>query len=120
MATRKAASNPAEETPNLPAVASAQLPVNWEDEMAKEAVTVATAEAKVGGGKSFSIKAGILSYGGNPIPGGKMKVVVLASSFVNRFYTEGYDPNEIVPPSCFAASSVSREVRRALSGSGRI
>ncbi|CAB4143214.1 hypothetical protein UFOVP435_79 [uncultured Caudovirales phage] len=112
MATRKSATKPAEDTgtKNLPAVAAAQLPMNWEEEMAKEAVAVATAEAKVGGSKSFSIKAGILSYGGSPIPGGKMKVVVLASAFANRFYTEGYDPNEIVPPSCFSFSETGEDM----------
>lgn len=91
-------------TQNLPAVQSANLPANWEEELAKQAADVAAAESKVSGGKTFSIKAGILSYGGNPIPDGKMRVVVLASAFSNRFYDEGYDPNEIKPPACFALS----------------
>lgn len=89
---------------NLPALTNAQLPTNWEEEMAKQAADVAAAEAKSGGGRSFSIKAGILSYGGNPIPGGRMKVVALASAFANRYYDEGFDPNDVQPPACFALS----------------
>lgn len=80
------------------------LPTSWEDTMARAAEEVATAEAKVGASRWFSIRGGILSLGGNPLPDKQMDVVVLDSVFERAYYPDGFDPDEPRPPVCFAFS----------------
>jgi hypothetical protein len=50
----------------------------------------------------ISLKSGVMSYAGAPVPGNKLEAVILAASFRNVFYAGRYDANNIVSPNCFA------------------
>jgi len=51
-----------------------------------------------------SLKAGVISIGGQPAPGNRLEGVVLATTYRNTFYPGRYDPNNIVNPKCWALS----------------
>lgn len=77
--------------------------VDWEAQMAAEAELAAGAQrAASGGGKFFSMKAGVLSFDGNPMPGNQMAVIILADILENSWYEGAYDPSTPASPKCFA------------------
>lgn len=77
--------------------------VDWEKQMAAEAELAASAQrSSGGGGKFFSMKAGVLSYDDNPLPGNQMAVIVLADTMENSWYDGPYDPSNPASPKCFA------------------
>lgn len=77
--------------------------VDWEAEMAAQADIAAAAQrAASGGGAFFSIKAGQLSFGGEPMPGNMMACVILADTIENSYFDGPYDPNTPASPKCFA------------------
>lgn len=74
--------------------------VNYEEQlaaMAKQATAVERASTS-----TIGTRAGILTYGGQPIPGNKLECIVLASRHTNLYYEGKYDPNNIMNPSCYA------------------
>ena len=81
---------------------SANALVPWEEQLARDAEVAAGMEANTGGGNFFSFKGGILSFNGANLPNNQMAVIVLDHIFENVFYEGEYNPNEIVPPTCFA------------------
>lgn len=70
--------------------------------LAAKAQNVAAAERP--SVSKFSTKSGVLAYGGNPLPGNKVDVIVLAAVYRNTWYGTRYDPNNIVNPNCFSMS----------------
>lgn len=52
----------------------------------------------------ISLKSGVMSYGGTPMPGNKVECIIVAAAFRNAYYVGRYDPNNIVNPNCFALS----------------
>jgi hypothetical protein len=74
--------------------------VNWADEMAKFAAAVAKTEAP--SSSYISLRSGVLSYQGQPVPNNKLSVVILDSAFEHTFYEGKYDPNNVRSPVCFA------------------
>lgn len=80
------------------------LPVNWEQEMAKEAAVVAKAFRPTVG--QISTKSGILSYMDQPIPGNKLNCIVLAAIFENNYFEGKYDPKNPRNPICYAFGKV--------------
>jgi hypothetical protein len=77
--------------------------VDWELEMRQQAEIAAGAQRSGGGGgKFFSLQAGVLSYDGNPMPGNQMMVVILADTMENSWYDGPYDPSTPASPKCFA------------------
>lgn len=76
---------------------------NWDEQLAKQAETAAAMEANAGGGgQFFSVRAGVLSYGGEPIAGNQMAVVVLDAILEHVFYAGQFDVDNPVPPTCYA------------------
>lgn len=53
-------------------------------------------------GATIGTRAGILSYGGNPVPNNKLQCIVVASAFSNTLYEGKFDPNNMQSPVCFA------------------
>ena len=53
----------------------------------------------------ISLKSGVMSYAGAPVPGNKMEAVVLAATYRNVFYAGRFDANNVVSPNCFALSN---------------
>lgn len=77
--------------------------VDWEKEMEAQASVAAGAQrASGGGGKFFSMKAGVLSFDGTPMPGNRAAVIVIASTLENSYYEGAYDPDVPASPVCFA------------------
>jgi hypothetical protein len=75
---------------------------NWKDEMAKSAKAVAEQHtAPVSG---ISLKSGVMSYNGEPVPGNKLECIILTSVFENTYFPGRYDPDKIVPPACYSKS----------------
>lgn len=75
---------------------------NWDEELANMAKLAAGMEVNTGGGQYFSLRGGILSFNDQAMPGNEMAVVILDSIMENTFYEGKFDPNELVPPVCFA------------------
>lgn len=77
--------------------------VDWEAQMAAQAEISAGAQRSAGGGgKFFSMKAGQLSFDGNPLPGNQMAVIIIADIIENSWYEGAYDPDTPASPKCFA------------------
>lgn len=58
----------------------------------------------------FSIKSGVLSYAGQPIPDNQMAVLVLADIFENVNYIDDFDPEYPENPDCFAFGEVPSDM----------
>lgn len=85
--------------------------VNWEDQMAKDAQVAANNTRAMGtGGSFFSMAAGTLAFGGNPMPGNQMAVVILGSIMENSYYEGDYDANTPASPKCFAFNTDEDEL----------
>lgn len=52
----------------------------------------------------ISLKSGVMSYGGQPMPNNKVEAIILSASFRNTWYAGRYDPNNIKNPNCFSLS----------------
>lgn len=85
--------------------------VRWDEELAKQAEIAASMEADVGGGQFFSMKSGILSWQGAPLPGNQMAVIILDSILENVYYTGKYDPEMPQSPTCFAFGREEKAMR---------
>lgn len=91
-------------TKNLPVPRKNTLPANWEEEMERDAVNTAAAEAKVATGIFFNTRGGQLTYQGNPMQNNTMDVVILASLFERRYYEGKFDPDQLTSPKCYSFS----------------
>lgn len=86
----------------LPVPAAKNLPTNWEQEMAEDASKAVQAEANTGGSAYLSIRAGVLSFQGNPLPDNSFDGAVLGAAFENAYYEGDWDPDSPSSPVCFA------------------
>lgn len=76
--------------------------VNWDEEMAKQAVAAKTMEDSTATGQFFSVRAGQLSFNGAPVPGNRMGVVILDAVMENVFYEGEFNPDQPTSPTCYA------------------
>lgn len=77
--------------------------VDWEKEMEAQAELAAAAQRSTGGGgKFFSMKAGVLSFDGANMPGNRMAAVIIADTMENSFYEEAFQEGVPASPVCFA------------------
>lgn len=83
------------------ASASREL-AKYEKQMLEDANAAASQEASALGGGYFSIKGGLLSFGGNEIPGSQMAVIVLDSMFLNQYFDGPYVEGQQRSPVCWA------------------
>lgn len=74
----------------------------WDEKLAQYATEDSAKE--VSGGSTFSFKSGILSFGGDAIPGNTVNVIVLGDVHENAYYSRPYDADNPVSPDCFAFS----------------
>lgn len=58
----------------------------------------------------ISLKSGVMSYAGAPVPGNKLEAVILAASYRNVYYADRFDANNVVSPNCFALSSTDADM----------
>lgn len=74
----------------------------WEEEMARDAEAAARMEASAGGVEFFGTQGGILTWQGVEIENNEMGVIILDHVLENVYYEGDYDPDDPVPPLCFA------------------
>lgn len=73
---------------------------NYDEELAKLAKkAVATEKPST---STVSAKAGVLTYNGQPCAGNKLDCIIIASTHVNLYYDEKWDPNNPKNPVCYA------------------
>ncbi len=82
----------------------------WDDELAKYATEVADKE-QMPAGNFVSIKGGILTIGGSPMNGNKVKVIIVDHVYENAKYDSDYDPDAPQPPSCYAFGRDEAELK---------
>lgn len=85
-----------------PQAGALTLPPEWAGRLAEYAQE--TQQNEVVGGQFFSTRSGILSFGGTPIPGNTMDVVVVGSLFENVYYPEKFNAEKVKAPLCYAFS----------------
>ena len=75
----------------------------WDARLAELAKLSKKASSAIGGGGNFiSLKGGNLSYQGQPIPGNKMRVIVVDWILHNLWFDGAYDEENIQSPACYA------------------
>jgi hypothetical protein len=83
------------------------LPADMLAEFEAEAKDAADAERP--SVSKISLRSGQMNIGGNPLPGNKVRAVLLAGVYWNKFYQGKYNPNVIVNPTCFAVAVTPEE-----------
>jgi len=77
--------------------------IDWEEEMERQAsIAVDSQRASGGGGRFFSMKAGVLTFDGNPLPGNRMVVAILADTMESSYYDQPFQEGVPASPVCFA------------------
>lgn len=86
----------------LPAAFAAELAAEAKDAAATERPSISR----------ISLRAGIMSYNGQPIAGNNLPCVIMYMSYERAYYTSAFDPDNIVSPDCFALSDDAEEEMR--------
>lgn len=81
---------------------------NWQEELAKEAKEVASRERP--STSQIGLRAGVMMYQGQQIPGNNLDCIILTSATEYRYDTKPFDPNNIAPPDCFSLSLSGEEM----------
>jgi hypothetical protein len=81
---------------------SDNLPVNWEDQMAKAAKAIATVERP--SVNKISMRGGILQIDDRPLTDNLFTCVIVGAVHEQVRFDEKWDPTKIVPPVCYAFS----------------
>lgn len=74
--------------------------VNWEERLAEMARDEARKERPTG--SNIGTRAGVLTYNGQPVPGNKLDVIIIASTHANLYYDKPFDADNPVNPVCWA------------------
>jgi len=74
--------------------------VNWQEEMAKQAV--AQAEKEKPNNNWLSFKSGVLSLNDTPAKDNRILAVIFDAAYENAWYPGAYDPKNITAPDCWA------------------
>lgn len=83
--------------------------VSYKAQLAEQARKYAAAEP-LSGGDFLSIKGGILSVGGEVMPGNQICVIILDSVRENTYFTAKYDPDAAASPTCYAFGRTDEEM----------
>lgn len=98
-------------TKNVPAKRAADLPANWEEQMAADASAEAAAVAGIGGGTWLSIRNGVLKFQATPTPDSQLDCVVLGSLFDFAYYGGvPFDADNPASPVCWALGPIEKEL----------
>jgi hypothetical protein len=85
--------------------------IDWEEEMARQAEIAAGAQrSSGGGGRFFSMKAGVLTFDGTPLPGNRMVVAIIADIMENSYYDSPFVEGVPASPVCFAFAKVEGDL----------
>lgn len=81
---------------------TSNLPVAYDEELARMAQAGRQAEAASATGNFISVRGGIMQWRGAPITGNVLDCVIISSVYENNLYEEGFDPDNPSSPSCYA------------------
>lgn len=84
---------------------------NWEERLQEEAREISKVERPTI--SNISLRSGIMTYMDEPVPNNSLDVVVLASCIEQSYYSGDFDPDNIVPPDCFALAPPGAEQEMA-------
>lgn len=91
-----------------PAAKKATSMVKWDEKFAKYAKAGVTQLANIGGGgMSIKFGRGAISIGEQPVKGGVLECVIVGMCALNRFNSSAWDPNNPLPPDCYAFALVA-------------
>lgn len=76
--------------------------VKYDAALAEAAKKYAGQEAGAAGGSFISLRGGVISFGGAPVPGNHLAVVILDHVHENCYYEGDFDPEAMSGPVCFA------------------
>lgn len=82
--------------------AKSNLPANWEAQMKEDALKGRKRVENIGVSQRIKTRGGVLQYQDTPVPGNKLRCVVLCDTFENAFYEGEYDADNPQPPVCYA------------------
>jgi hypothetical protein len=82
----------------------------WEKELALAAQEGAETVAGLSSSSFISIRNGVMSVNGAPVPGNQIVVVITDFVLENTFYPDGFDPDDVVPPTCYAFGRKAKEM----------
>lgn len=84
--------------------ASTDLAARFESMAAERASEMQT------GMQSISCKAGVMKLGDIDLPGNQIAAIVLADVRENTYFGSRYDPNNIMPPTCYAFGRTDKDM----------
>jgi hypothetical protein len=76
--------------------------IRWEDQLAADATIAAAVEQGVGVGNFISIRGGIMSYAGAPMPNNEMNCIIVEHLMTKAYYEGKFDPDNRASPVCYA------------------
>lgn len=84
----------------------------WDAELAAaaEASAKLAAEQSGGGAKSISIRGGVMTIDGNPVPGNTIVGVVAGFTMLNKYFEDDFDPDNPSSPVCYAYGQKKEEM----------
>lgn len=84
---------------------------NYDEEFARAAAEYSKqAEGMAGGQPYFSVRGGVLTFAGTPMPENRVACIVADFIYENAFYEGDFDPDNPQPPTCFAFGRVQAEL----------
>jgi len=81
-----------------------------EKELLQQAQVARATEESVQTGQFFGTRGGILTFNGAPIKENKMQVIVVDHILANVFYKGKFNPDDPVPPVCYAFGRDDKEL----------
>lgn len=73
---------------------------NYDEELARLAKKATAVEKP--SSSNIGVKAGVLTYNGNPVAGNKLECIIVASTHANLYYDKKFDSNNPSNPVCYA------------------
>lgn len=80
---------------------------NWEDKLAAYAKEAAQQERPTS--SYISLRSGMLSYQGQPVPNNKLQVIILDVAVERDYYEGRFDPLNVRSPVCFALTKMGED-----------
>lgn len=84
--------------------------VQYNAAWADEAARYAKQEKQSGGSLTVSTRGGVLRVGDDQMPGNRICVLVMDSILENTYYGRRFDPENVLPPVCYAIGRDAREM----------
>lgn len=91
-------------------MAEAQVPVKWDEILAKHATAAAALETPTT--QNISVRGGYMKLNGVDLPNSELDAVIVASTFENQYYDpdKPFDPDNLQNPICFSMSLDGEEM----------